>query len=56
MSEEDFVFAWALACRAGSEVGSWTESRERTAITQAKRMYKLIKQECKDETDSRTED
>ena len=56
MTEEDFVFAWLLAARAGSDTTAWSESRERSLLMQARRMYKLTKWEFKDETNSRTED
>ena len=56
MSEEDFVFAWFLAARAGDSTTAWTEAKQRSLLIQAKQTYKLTKQECKDETDSRTED
>ena len=55
MSEEDFVFAWMLAARVGS-TDHWTAAATYHQIVNAKETYKQIKQECKDETDSRTED
>jgi len=52
MTEEDFVFAWVLATRAGGEeVWGGTPFR----IAEAKEVYKQIKESC-NETDSRTED
>lgn len=59
MSESDFVFAWLLAARAGSEAASWALSREHALVEQARRVYKLIQLEAKehsDETHSRTKD
>lgn len=56
MNEEDFVMAWLLAARAGSDTTAWTEARERGLLAQARRMYKLVQWEMSDEADSRTED
>jgi hypothetical protein len=51
MTEKDFIMAWLLAARAGSDTTAWSESREHSLITQARRIYKLIQWEMKDETD-----
>jgi hypothetical protein len=53
MTEKDFVYAWLLATRAGGDE-AWGGTPFR--IHEAKEIYKLIQQECSDETDSRTED
>jgi len=50
MSEIDFLMAWMLAARAGSDTTTWSESRERSLVTQARRIYKLIQWEMRDET------
>lgn len=52
MSEEDFVFAWLLATRAGDD-GAWGGTPFR--ILEAKEIYQQIKESC-NETDRRTED
>lgn len=49
MNEKDFLIAWLLAARAGSDTTTWSEARERSLITQARRIYNLIKWEMKDE-------
>lgn len=50
MDEKDFILAWLLAARAGSDTTVWSESRERSLIEQARRMYKLTQWEMRDET------
>lgn len=50
MTEKDFIFAWLLASRSGSDAPSWTLSREHALIEQAKRVYQLIQQETKNAT------
>ena len=55
MSEEDFVFAWVLAHRAACPETIFSNLCNRQVITQAKEIYKQIKESC-NETDSRTED
>jgi len=56
MSEKDFILAWLLAARAGSDTTAWSETKERSLIGQARRMYKLMQWEMRDEADSRTTD
>lgn len=50
MSEQDFVMAWLLAARAGSDTTVWSEARERSLLAQAQRMYKLMQWELNRET------
>lgn len=52
MSEEDFVFAWLIALRAGGD-GPWGGTPFH--IIEAKEIYQQIKESC-NEANSRTED
>lgn len=57
MTEKDFVFAWLLAAKSGSGIAvAWKDSTIAAQLQEAQNIYKLIKQECNDEADSRTTD
>jgi len=56
MTEKDFVFAWMLAHRAANPETIFPDLCNRQLMTQAKQLFQLIEQECKDEANSRTED
>jgi hypothetical protein len=50
MNEKDFVTAWILAARAGSDHTFFTHLAITQLLAQAKEVYKRIEQECDDET------
>ena len=49
MSEKDFVLAWLLASRAGSDALAFTDNRVANCVHQARAIYKQLNEE-EDET------
>jgi hypothetical protein len=44
MTEKDFVMAWLLAARAGSDAISFSDSRLATHVNQAQEIYKQLEE------------
>lgn len=44
MTEKDFVMAWLLAARAGTDAISFTDSRVATHINQAQEIYRQLEE------------
>ena len=51
MTEKDFIMAWLLAARAGSDAPTFADTKLMQLVEQAKATYQLIQQESNNETD-----
>jgi hypothetical protein len=49
MTEKDFIMAWLLAARAGSDAPAFSDARLLHLVEQAKATYQLIQQESNNE-------